>query len=330
MNRAELAPAQEAAQELLALGEATEEKIYRVEGERAIGVVCYYAGEFQAARGHLEHGIALYDVEVHGSHAPLCEDDPGEVCLSYVALTLWMLGYPDQAVTRSEQAIAVAQATAHAESIAEAMICRTCIALFRREAQDARERAAAALALTSEHGLPFWAGLATVMHGWALSQQGHTVDGIDQIREGLSVLAGSGDQLNRPYYLPSLAEALGKAGQVDEGLSALEEAIESSRRSGMANWDAELQRRKGELLLAASDADRAAAEACFRRAIDIAQAQSAKSLELRAATSLAWLLAEQGQPRQARDLLAPVHGWFTEGFATVDLKEAKVLLDELA
>ena len=134
----------------------------------------------------------------------------------------------------------------------------------------------------------------------------------------------------RPYYLARLAEALGKAGQVDEALSALDEAIESSRRSAVPYWDSELQRRKGELLLAANGAGQAAAaEACFRRAIEIAQGQSAKSLELRAVTSLGRRLAEQGQNRQARDLLAPVYGWFTEGFETADLKDAKALLDEL-
>ena len=129
-----------------------------MEGQRAIGVVCFYAGEFQAARDHLERGIALYDVQAHGRHALRYVEDPGETCLSYVALALWMLGYPDQAVERSEQAIAVAQATAHAASIAEAMIWRAEIALLRREVWDARERAAAALALATEHGLPLWTG----------------------------------------------------------------------------------------------------------------------------------------------------------------------------
>ena len=210
-----------------------------------------------------------------------------------------MLGYPDQAVERSEQAIAVAQATAHAASIAEAMIWRAEIALLRREVQDARERAAAALALATEHGLPLWTGHATMMHGWALSEQGHSAEGVAQIREGLSVLVGTGVQVYRSYYVAMLAEALGKAGQVDEGLSALDEAIDSSRQSGVPYWDAELQRQKGELLLAGGDAGHTAADTCFRRAIDIAQAQSARSLELRAATSLArlWRIrASAGRP----------------------------------
>jgi predicted ATPase len=224
----------------------------------------------------------------------------------------------------------VARAIAHTSTTAEALIWRTEIALFRRDAEDARERAAAAVALTAEHGLPFWTGLATAMHGWALSEQGHSVDGIAQIREGLSVLGRTGDRLYRLYFAEMLAEALGRIGQLDEGLSGLDEAIDGSRRSGMSFWGAELQRRKGELLLTATDADHAAAETCFRRAIDIAQSQSAKSLELRAATSLARLLVREGQRRPAYELLAPIYGWFTEGFETADLKEAKALLDELS
>jgi predicted ATPase len=330
MFRADLASAHEAARELLALGERAGESDYLVEGERAVGLVRFYAGEIQAAREHLERGIALYDIHAHGGHALRYAYDPGVICLTYVARALWMLGFPDRAVERSEQAIVAAQATAHAVSIAEAMIWRADIALLRREVQDARERAAATLALATEYELPLYTGQATMMQGCALSEQGHSADGIAHIRGGLSVLLRTGHYLYRPYYLSILAEALGKAGQVDEALSALDEAIESSRQSGMSYWDAELQRRKGELLLAGNNVDRAAAEACFRRAIEIAQAQSARSLELRAATSLARLWSDQGQRRQAHDLLEPIYGWFTEGFATADLKNAQTLLDELA
>jgi len=308
MVRAELASAQEAAEELLALGEETRESGYLVEGERAIGVVRFFAGDFQAARDHLERGIALYDIQAHGRHALRYVEDPGEVCLTYVARTLWMRGYPDQAVARSEQAIAVAQATAHAASIAEAIFWRAEIALLCRELQDARERTATVLALVTEHGLPFWTGMATIMHGWALSEQGQSAEGVVQIRAGLSVLVGTREQLFLLYFVAMLADALGKTGQAGEALSTLDEAIESSRQSAVRYWDAELQRRKGELLLAANGADRAAAEACFRRAIDIAQAQIAKSLELRAATSLARLWRDQGRLAEARDLLAPIYG----------------------
>jgi predicted ATPase len=240
-----------------------------------------------------------------------------------------MLGYPDQAIERIEQGIAVAQETSHAASIAEAMTWRSEIALFRRDVTDVRERAAAALALATEHGLPLWIGMATVMHGWAVSEQGVGAEGIAQIRNGLSTLERVSDNLFRPYYLALLAGALGQAGQADEGLMALDEAIESYRECGVPYWDAELQRRRGELLLAKDEADAAAAEACFHWAIEIAQAQSARSLQLRAATSLARLWRDQGKRAEAYGQLAPVYEWFTEGFDTADLKDAKALLDGL-
>ena len=316
MLRAELTSAREVAQELLALGEDTGDTDCLVEGQRSIGVVRFFAGEFQAARDHLERGIALYDAVAHGRHALRYAEDPASICLTFVGRALWMLGYPDQAVERSEQAIAVARAVAHAASIAEAMIHRADIALLRREVQDARERAAAALALATEHGLP-------------LPEMGHGAGEVAQIREGLSVLERTGVQLYRPYFLANLADALGKMGQVEEALSALHEALDISRQCGVPYWDSELQRCNGELLLAANGMDGAAAEACFRRAIDTAQGQGAKSLELRAATSLARLWTEQGKRGQAHDLLAPIYGWFTEGFETADLRDAKALLDEL-
>jgi predicted ATPase len=329
MLRADLAPARDAAQELLALGESTQISDYLLEGHRAIGLVDFQAGEFEAARDHLEQAIALYDFQAHGTHALRYEGDPGETCLGYAGRTLWVLGFPDQAVARGEQAIGVARATSHAGSIAEAMTWRAEISLFRREVQNVEKRALAALGLAIEHGLPLWAGIATAMHGWVLSAQGHSADGITRIREGLSVLARTGDRLFSPYFLAMLAGALGDAGRGEEGMSALAEAIDSYRKSGVPFWDSELQRLKGELHFANDQSDAAAAEACFIRAIETAQAQCAKSLELRAATSLARLWRDGGRRGEARDLLAPVYGWFTEGFDTADIKEAKALLERV-
>src|SRR5262249_13986941 len=152
-----------------------------VEGQRAIGVLRFFAGDLRAAREHLEQGIALYDIQAHGKHGLRYVEDPGETCLSFVARALWMLGYPNKAVERSEQAIVVARATAHAASVAEAMTWRTEIALFRREVQDARGRAAAALALATEHGMPLSICQAIMMHGWTLSEQGQSAEGVAQI-----------------------------------------------------------------------------------------------------------------------------------------------------
>ena len=329
MLRAELAAARAAAQDLLALGESTQVSGYLLEGYRATGVVQFYAGEFAAARKHVELGIALYDAQTHGAHALRYEDDPGMTCLDYAARTLWTLGYADQAVQLGDRAIEVARATAHAPSIAEALTWRAEIALVRREAREVGERAVTALEPAIESGLPLWIGIATTLHGWALGAQGQHAEGLARMHEGLAVMARTGDRLLRFYFLASLAEALGQAGQPEAALSALEQAIQGYRGSGATHWNAELLRLKGELLLARDRADAAATEACFREAIAIARRQDARSLELRAATSLARLWAEQGRRAEARDLLAPVYDWFTEGFDTADLKDAKALLDEL-
>ena len=329
MLRAELRPARMVAEELLALGERVQDAGCRLEGHRAVGVMRFYAAEFSAAREHLQSGIDLYDSEEHRSHFLRYEQDPGQTCLAYAARTLWILGYPDRAVARSDQAIAVARATAHAASVVEATTWRAEIALFRREVEDVKQHAAAALALATEHALPFWTSKTIIMLGWALSEEGHSTDGVARIREGLAALETTGDKLFRPYYLALLAQALGTAGRPDEGLDRLDEAIESHRKCEVPYWDAELQRLRGELLLARDATDPIAAESCFRRAIEIAQSQCAKSLELRAATSLARLWRDQGRRAEAYAIFAPVYGWFTEGFETADLKDAKALLDEL-
>ena len=165
--------------------------------------------------------------------------------------------------------------------------------------------------------------MAKIMQGWVLSEQGQRVDGLAQIREGLSVAS----QLYLPYSLWRLAQALAEAGELNEALAALDEAMKGSRHSAAPYWDAELHRLKGELLVATGVDARA--EACFREAVAIAQAQGARSLQLRALTSLARVLAGQGEHQQAHNLLAPIYGWFTEGFETADLKEAKAVLDAL-
>ena len=323
MVNADLVSAREAAQAVLALGEQAGDSGYLLEGYRANGVVSFYAGEFENARHYLERGIALYDVQTHGRHGLRYIEDPGQTCLSYLAQVVWMLGYPNQAVERVKQAIGVARATGHMPSVVEAVIWLAEITVLRRDIPEARERVAAALALATEHGLPTWIGMAKIMQGRVLNEQGQRVDGLAQIREGLSVAS----RLYRPYSLSRLAEALAKAGELDEALSALDEAMKCSRRFAVPYWDAELHRLEGELLVATGVDDRA--EACFQEAVAIAQTQGARSLELRALTSLARVLAGRGERQQAHDLLAPTYGWFTEGFETADLKDAKVLLDEL-
>jgi predicted ATPase len=201
---------------------------------------------------------------------------------------------------------------------------------FRREARWTQERAEAALSVAQEQGFPFWMAFGAVLRGWALVQQGQTQEGIEQITQGLMTYRATGVEILRPWFLSLLAEAHGIMGQSEAGLDVLKEALALADTTDDRWCEAELHRLKGELLLQQSADNQSEAEACFHHAIRIAQSQQAKSWELRAATSLARLWQQQGKRQEAHDLLTPVYNWFTEGFDTADLKDAKALLDELA
>ena len=185
------------------------------------------------------------------------------------------------------------------------------------------------IALATEHGIPYWLAWGGILGGWALTEQGQADEGISCQRQGIAAYAATGAKLAWPYFLAMLAEAHGKAGQAEEGLTALAEALATVEKTEERFWEAELHRLKGELLSVAPD-NRSQAEACFHQALDISRRQRAKSLELRAAMSLGRLWQEQGKPEQARKMLAGVYRWFTEGFDTRDLTEARLLLKELA
>jgi predicted ATPase len=200
------------------------------------------------------------------------------------------------------------------------------------------------MSLSTEQGFPNWLAIATMQRGWALAAQGHGEEGIAQIHQGLAAMRAAGVALGRAHWLALLVDAYGHAGQTQEGLNVLTEALTTVHNCGGRWWEAELYRLKGELLLqsggqglesgvstpdAGLQTRDAEAEACFRQALDIARRQQAKSLELRAAMSLARLWQHQGKRAPARELLAPIYGWFTEGFDTADLQEARALLTEL-
>jgi predicted ATPase len=191
-------------------------------------------------------------------------------------------------------------------------------------------QAAAAMTLATKQGFVQYVARGTVLHGWALAMQGQGEAGIAAIRQGLAAELATGDTLYRPYFLGLLAEAYGAGGHPDEGLAALAEALAVLDTTELRYYAAELSRLKGVLLLQQAVPDTAQAAACFHQALDVARQQQAKSFELRAATSLARLWQSQGKRQEAYDVLAPVYGWFTEGFDTADLQEAKALLEALA
>jgi predicted ATPase len=201
---------------------------------------------------------------------------------------------------------------------------------FRREGQNVYNHAEAVIALSAEQGFTYWLAQTTFLRGWALTALGQREKGLTQMRRGLRDLRATSAEVFAPYFLALLAEAYGNLNRLDEGLDAVKEGLELVERMGAHLWKAEVYRLHGELRLQQSTPDVAQAEISFHQALDIACEQHAKSLELRAATSLARLWQSQGKRQGAYSLLAPVYNWFTEGFDTADLIDAKTLLDELA
>jgi predicted ATPase len=245
-------------------------------------------------------------------------------------MAIWMLGYPDQARESILEALTLAQELTHPFSLGFALSMAAVIHQFVREAQAVQERAEALMTLSTEQGFPYYLAFGTILRGWALTAQGEAVEGIAQMRQGLVAYRATGAELHRPHFLSLLAEAEGEVRQPEEGLMVLVEALAIVDNTGERNWEAEVHRRKGELLLMQQGQKVGEAEECFRKALDTARGQQAKSLELRAATSLSRLWQQQGKRNEARQMLSEIYGWFTEGLDTADLKEAKVLLEELA
>jgi predicted ATPase/DNA-binding IscR family transcriptional regulator len=329
--RGNLRSAQELAKQLLALAESSRDPSLIVEAYYARGATLFWLGDFAPSRDHLERGIHLYDPQIHRSHAFVYGQDPGVYSTCFLALALWRLGYPDRALAKSNEALALAHDLAHPFSLVLALFHAGCVHQTRREPQLAEKRADAAIALSAERGFSFWPWLALIVRGWAVAQQERGAEGIGQIREGLAAIRAGGAEIGLPWGLPQLAEALESNGRAGEALNVLAEALAVSSKNGLHAYDVEIYRLKGELLLASSRAEnRSEAESCFRRAIEVARRQQAKSWELRAVTSLSRLLQKQGKKDEARRMLAEIYGWFTEGFDTADLKDAKALLDALS
>jgi TOMM system kinase/cyclase fusion protein len=331
--KAEYSTARTLGEQLVTLAETAQDPALLVEAHTAYGDTLSFSGELVLARKHLEQAVALYDSRRDSSHAFVYGRDPGVHSLSYATLTLWLLGYPDQARKRSLEALALAQELSHPFSIAFALIHVVHTHRFTREVKATEERAKELHVLSSEQGFPLPLAFAAAHEGWSLAEQGLVKEGIIQIREAIDTWNATGATLFfKPFLFAMLAEAYEKGGSPEEGLNILTEALSVVNTTGEHFWEAELYRLKGDLTLQrqvqglrikAQDE----AEECFRRAIDIARQQSAKSLELRAVMSLSRLWRHQGEAARARKILAGTYGWFTEGFDTSDLREARVLLE---
>ena len=338
-SQSRLERARELAEQCFTLAQCLQDVRLLQEAHMALGSTLLHLGEHIAARASLEQGIALYDPQHCRILAFSRGSDPGVACLARVAWTLWFLGYAEQALARSHEALALAKDMSHAYSLAFALHLAGVLHQCRREVQVVQAWAEAEMVLSSAQGFLYWSEGGMIRRGWALVQQGALEEGIAQLRQGLNAWLARGNNLGKTHVLARLAEAYGKAGQPAEGLSVLAEALAAVRNHAEHLYEAELYRLKGELLLQSGvrglepedcPSRMAEVEACFRQALDIAHHQQAKSLELRAAMSLARLWQAQGKRVEACQMLTTIYSWFTEGFDTPDLQEAKALLAALA
>jgi predicted ATPase len=327
-----LGKSRELAGRLFTLAQHSQDPAQLLQAHMAQAVTSFSIGELAATRDHTEQGVRLYDPSRHGGHKHLYGQDPRVTCLAFGAVALWLLGYPKQAVERSREAVALGGHLGHPTTHALALYFAAMLRQYCREAPSVQDCAEATTAIANEHALSLWRANGLIMRGWAVAVQGAWAGGIAQIRQGLTAWVATGAETHRTYFLGLLAEALGRGGLIEEGLGVLTESLTFVHGTGTVFYAAELHRLRGEFLLRQETAEVAGpeAEACFRRALDVARSQQAKSLELRAAMSLARLFRRQGRQAEARPVLAACYGWFTEGFDTADLHEAKTLLEELA
>ena len=326
---------------LLSLAESAQDRALLLQAHNALGLAFFFQGDFAASREHLERCLALYDLEQHRSLAfTYAGQDPGVTSSVFLAWASQTAGYPDQALKRSCDALSLAQLLSHPYSLAYARGIAAAFHQFRKDGKVTLDLANASLGLSTEHGFPFWSAFQTILMGWVLVKQGKTDEGIAQMSSGLEAYWATGAELLRPYLIGLFAEALAEGGSTQRGLAVLADALEAVEKTGERFYEAELYRQKGELLSRsygegselidfARSSRSCEIERCFLTAITVAGRQQAKWFELRAATSLARFWQHQGRKEEAQTMLAESYNWFTEGFDTADLKDAKLLLEQL-
>ena len=333
--RAQLGRARSLGEQLLQLAETRHEPALLLEASLGQGSALLWSGQLEPGSQHFERAMDLYDAAQHRSHAFVYGQDPGVVCQVQAAFALWLRGYPDRALRLSQEALRLAQDTAHPYTLAYALNWMAMVHQFCRAADEVRRWAEASLAVSGKNGFAHLTAVATVLRGWALVEQGHTKEGLAQSREGIAMAEAGETILLRPYYLGLLAAGYAKQGDSAQGLRLLDEALELLKQTGEAWWEAELYRTKGMLLLQAGSSEGKTQQAghveeCLMRARTLARRQQAKALELRADIDLGRLWHTQGKKDMARTTLAEVYERFTEGLDTRDLKDARALLHVLS
>ncbi|MEK6288181.1 MAG: protein kinase [Acidobacteriota bacterium] len=336
--RGEYEKGRDFAQECLRLAETTGDAAMMVQAHWGLGLCFQYLGEFTSSREHFEASLALYDPQRHAVHNVFLY---GAITnRAHLGRVLWYLGYADQAQAMTREALSIAEQMSHPVGICQTLSTTIALEAFHRNAERVVEMIEKMLFHADEHGLPHYRAMGEIMLGWARATQGQAEEGFAAMRQGLAACRNLEIEQRRASYLVLMAEALCLAGRPEEALRALDEAVETINITSERFHEAELYRIKGEALLSIHTSQNGSdnaehpglqsqAEACFREAIQVARRQSAKAFELRAAMGLAKLWNRQNRRQEARDLLAEIYGRFTEGFSTGDLKDARVLLNEL-
>jgi predicted ATPase len=328
LARQELPTARRLAEQHLHMAQGFADPLFAMAAQTELGIVNFFLGEFAAARTHFDHALARYDTR---ASLPFSVDwEHGSPCLSYTALTLWQLGYPEQAGQKSQEALGRAQGLGLPYMQAFALNLAVLLYYFRGERDAVQEQAATAMHLATTHGFAGMVEMGKIFGGWVLAHGGEKIHGIVQLQHGMRAYHATGGETFRPSYLALLAEACKEVGKIEDGLGAIDEALAVVHRTGGRYCEAQLYRLRGDLLLSLATPNPGLAEACFQQALATARGQQAKAWELQVAVSLSRLWQRQGKTAEARRVLAEIYYWFTEGFATKDLQEAKALLAELA
>ncbi|WP_342669642.1 AAA family ATPase [Aldersonia kunmingensis] len=328
--RGHMKKARALAEEFLELAEPQQDPLILAVGHRMLAYAAWWQGDVVGVRDHTAKGLALYSPDQYRTCIVSYIQDSGVLCGYLNALSHWVLGYPTRAVEVMEQTLTRARGFEHPYSVGLTLLMSAQLAQLRRDTESALAQAEAALSISRERDLHAVALWCLLPRGWALAEQGEVAAGIADIREAMDRRRAFDMGAVWPWFFALFAEAKGKAGQFDEGFAALDEAMQWVERNDEHLYESEVYRINGELLLEQSAENATQAEQCFQRALEVARQQQAKSWELRAATSLARLWQQQGKRDQACELLMPVYGWFTEGFDTADLQDARVLVDDLS
>ena len=323
--RAELREANALAEQLLASTRESKDDSRIAYANFAAGDTAFWCGQLDTAAERLALAVAACKPGKRPSRVFV--DDPAMISRAYAAWTQQYRGYPDQALTTVRDCIRVAHTLSHPRALAMATIYAGQLYLLRREPDAAVECCRTSTSLAGEHGLPFYQVFAEILAGCAAVQHGDGARGVEAIKRGICTWQSLGSTLGVPWFLGELAEGLRSIGRCDEALNVVSDALHRTEGSGEREFAAELYRIAGTAMM--TQGKSVEAENSFRRAIEIARTQGARMWDLRATTSLAPLLAKQGRRAEARTMLAEIYGWFTEGFDTADLKDAKALLDEL-